>query len=49
MFSQFYEVAAYKDRLRGLTDEEIKENIMTSPSKIKRLSKEIVKYLKSKG
>jgi hypothetical protein len=49
MFTQFYEIAAYRDRLRGLTDEEIKENIRTSPSKIKRHSKDLVKYLKSKG
>lgn len=49
MFSQFYETAGYKDRLRGLSDEEIKEEIMTSPSKIKRLSRELVKYLKKKG
>jgi hypothetical protein len=39
MFSQFYETAGYKDRLRGLTDDEIKEEIMASPSKIKRLSR----------
>ena len=24
MFSQFYEIAAYRDRLQGLTDDEIK-------------------------
>lgn len=35
--------------MRGLTDEEIKENIRTSPNKIKRLTKELVKYLKNKG
>lgn len=35
-FEQFYERAAYRDRLAGLTDEEIKEQIMVSPQKIKR-------------
>jgi hypothetical protein len=49
MFSQFYEIAAYKDRLQSLTDDEIRENINTSPSKIKRLSRELVKYLNQKG
>lgn len=49
MFTQFYEIAAYRDKLQGLTDDEIKQQIRTSPSKIKKLSRELVKYLKSKG
>lgn len=35
--------------MRGLTDDEIKEQIRTSPNKIKRLTRELVKYLKNKG
>lgn len=49
MFSQFYERAGYRDRLRGLTDDEIREQIMTSPQKIKNQTRELIKYLKSKG
>lgn len=49
MFNQFYERAGYVDRLRGLTDDEIRNEIMTSPQKIKRQSRELIKFLKSKG
>jgi hypothetical protein len=33
MFSQLYETVGYKDRLKGLTDNEIKEEIIASPYK----------------
>lgn len=36
LFSQFYEHAATKDRLEGLTDAEIINQIQRSPSKVKR-------------
>ena len=49
MFNQFYERAAYKDRLNGLTDESIRKEIVTSPQRIKNQSKKLLKYLKSKG
>lgn len=49
MFNQFYERAASKDKLRGLTDEEIKRQISSSPKKIKVQSRELIKYLKEKG
>ena len=49
MFNQFYERAGYRDRLRGLTDDEIRNEIMTSPQKIKNQSRELIKFLKSKG
>lgn len=39
MFTQFYERAASKDRLKGLTDEEIISQISTSPKKIKNRSR----------
>ena len=46
MFDQFYERASYRDRLRGLTDEEIIKEIMASPQKIKRQSRQLVKFLR---
>lgn len=49
MFQQFYERAAYKDRLKGLTDDEIKTEIRASPQKIKNHSRKLLKYLKERG
>lgn len=36
LFAMFYEHAATKDRLEGLTDAEIINQIQSSPSKLKR-------------
>ena len=48
MFTQFYERAAYKDRLEGLTDDEIRKEIMTSPQKIKNQTRELIEHLRNK-
>ena len=48
-FTQFYERAASKDRLKGLTDESIISQISSSPKKIKNQTRKLMKYLKGKG
>jgi hypothetical protein len=49
IFNQFYEHAATKDRLERLTDEEIISQIQTSPSKIKRQMRELIRYFESRN
>jgi hypothetical protein len=44
LFDRFYEHAAAKDRLDGLTDDEIISQIQSSPSKIKRRMKDVAKF-----
>lgn len=44
LFDRFYEHAAAKDRLEGLTDDEIISQIQSSPSKIKRRMKDVAKF-----
>jgi hypothetical protein len=39
VFNQFYQRVATKDKLEGLTDEEIINKIHASPNKIKRQNK----------
>lgn len=46
IFDQFYQRSACKDRLEGLTDQEIINNIHASPNKIKRQNKSVMEYLK---
>lgn len=47
LFKQFYEHAATKDRLEGLTDAQIMNQIQSSPSKLKRQTRELIKYLEN--
>ena len=49
VFNQFYQRVATKDKLEGLTDEEIINNIHASPNKIKRQNKMLIEFLKKKG
>lgn len=49
MFNLFYERAAIKDRLDGLTDKEIKNQIRDSPSKIKKRTRKLRKKLEKLG
>lgn len=48
LFNQFYEHAASKDRLEGLTDSEILNQVQASPKKIKRQMRELIKYFQNK-
>lgn len=49
VFEQFYETAATKDRLEGLRDQEILDQIMDAPSKIKNRLRELLKKLHKHG
>ena len=49
VFNQFYQRASTKDKLEGLTDEEIINNIHASPNKIRRQNKMLIEFLKKKG
>ena len=49
VFEQFYETAATKDRLEGLRDQEIHDQIMDAPSKIKNRLRELLKKLHKHG
>jgi hypothetical protein len=46
MFKTYYERASSKDKLDGLTDEEIKSQIMSSPSKIRKQLQDLLKIIK---
>lgn len=48
MFKQFYERVAVRDRLQGLSDEQIKKEILISPMKIKNHTRGLLSYLKNK-
>jgi len=45
IFSMYYERAAAIDRLSGLTDKEIMDTVASSPTRIKRQSKQLLKKL----
>lgn len=49
MFDRFYEHAATKDRLEGLTDSQIISQIQSSPSKMKRQMKELMRFFESRN
>jgi hypothetical protein len=49
VFNQFYQRVATKDKLEGLTDEQIINNIHASPNKIKRQNKMLIEFLKKRG
>lgn len=49
VFNQFYQRVSAKDKLEGLTDEQIINTIHASPNKIKRQNKLLIQFLKKKG
>lgn len=49
VFEQFYETAATKDRLEGLRDQQIIDQIMDAPSKIKNRFRQLLKKLNKHG
>jgi hypothetical protein len=49
LFDRFYEHAATKDRLEGLTDSQIISQIQSSPSKMKRQMKELMRFFESRN
>lgn len=46
MFHTYYTRASSKDRLGGLTDEEIKSQILSSPTKIRKQLQQLLKIVK---
>lgn len=49
VFQQFYETAAAKDKLEGLRDQQIIDQILDAPSKIKSRLRELLKKLHKHG
>ncbi len=49
LFDRFYEHAATKDRLEGLTDQDIINQIQSSPSKVKRQVRELMRFFEAKN
>lgn len=46
MFKVYYERASSKDKLSGLTDEEIKNQILVGPSKIRKQLQDLLRIAK---